>query len=211
MPNLLGDWLQSALDEDIRLQYLSFDFYLPRIQYGLVVGFLVWMFTVCEKGQSQRFAGSNNCHLAEPFAYSANVKEICSPPQMWRSSLSATLFAVQTMCHNTSGTNKLHSGNAVPDADLTAFLVKGKIGGKKCHWHQKAETHHWGKQLQLVLCPKGSSWPLWCVCLGRDHVGGSGTERFCSKQAWSGLGELLLKQDDHIEQHSAIEQDSGLT
>lgn len=35
------------------------------------------------------------------------------------------------MCYNTSGTNKSHSGNAVPDADLTAFLVKGKKGKKK--------------------------------------------------------------------------------
>lgn len=144
MPNLLGDWLQSALDEDIRLQYLSFDFYLPRFQYGLVWAFWYGCLQYVKKGQSQRFVGSNNCHLAKPFAYSASVKEICSPPQMWRSSLSAILFAAQTMCHNTSGTNKLHSSNAVPDADLTAFLVKGKKG-KKCHRHQKAETQHWGK------------------------------------------------------------------
>lgn len=34
------------------------------------------------------------------------------------------------MCYNTSGTNKLHSRNAVPDADLTAFLVKGRKGEK---------------------------------------------------------------------------------
>lgn len=134
MPNHLGDWLQSGLDEGVRLQYLSFDCYLPRFQYGLAVGFLIWIFTVCEKGWSWWFTESNSCHLAKPFAYFASVKETCRPPQMWRSSLSPVLFAVQTSsypCYHTSDTKKSHSGNAVPDADLTAFMVKRKKKKRK--------------------------------------------------------------------------------
>lgn len=82
MPSNLKYCLESALDEDIRLWYLSFDFYLPRFQYGLAVGFLIWIFTVCEKRQSQQFVVSNSHQLAKPFAYFASVKEICRPPQM---------------------------------------------------------------------------------------------------------------------------------
>lgn len=157
MPSHLRDWLQSALDEDVRLQYLSFDFYLPKFQDGLVVGFLIWIFTVCQKGESQRRVEPNSCHLAKPFAYFASVKEIYRPPQMWRRSLSPILFAVQTsgyLGYNTSDTKKSHSGNAVPDADLTAFLVKRKkkknpnqTQNKRCPWHWRAEPHYWGKQL----------------------------------------------------------------
>lgn len=35
------------------------------------------------------------------------------------------------MCYNTSGTDKLHSGNAVPDADFTASLEKERNNNKK--------------------------------------------------------------------------------
>lgn len=211
MPNHLRDWLQSSLNEDIRHQYLSFDFYLPRFQYGLVVGFLIWIFTVCEKGQSQQFVGSNSCHLAKPFVYFASVKEICRPPQMWRSSLSPILFAVQTSsysCYNTSDTEKSHSRNAVPEADLTAFLMKRERKLPQDATDIREQNHTTEESsCKCFFVLNEAAWPLFCVCSVRQHAGGSGTGEVRAANhidilfhiTWSGLGGLLLKQDDCID------------
>lgn len=114
------------------------------------------------------------------------------------------------MCYNTSGTNKLHSGNAVPDADLTAFLVKGKKGEKNATDIRKQSHTTEGSSCKWFFALNKAPDPSG-VCSVRDHAGGSGTELPTAVIFWSDLGEILLKQDDHIDQHSAIEQDSGQT
>lgn len=123
------------------------------------------------------------------------------------------------MCYDTSGTNKSHSGNAVPDADLTAFLVKGKKGKKKAtdirkRRHTTEESRcKWFFVLNEAPGPSGVCAQSGTTLVGQAHwrYRAANYSDILFHMARSGLGELLLKQDDHIDQHSAIEQDSGQT
>ena len=97
---------------------------------------------------------------------------------MWRSSLSPVLFAVQTssyLCYNTSDTKKSHSDNAVPDADLTAFLVKRKQKRKDVTDIRKQSHATEESSCKCFFVRNEAAWPLLCVCSVGDHAGGSGT------------------------------------